>query len=222
MNKRTAVLGEYNTAEYGWTLSSFTLSPPEQKTNYVDRAGGDGSWDLSTVLTGGIPRYKDRTLSITLECSEGDRAHREEIINNMVNRLDGLEWKVVLPDRPDHYLVGRLHIAVNQNSPAYASVTVTGVCAPWLYSSRETVVELTGSANEWKSVQLLNNGRRAVIPVITTSAGSDIQLKYNNISSTLTGGTYEWPGLLLSPGRHTLEYRGPGNLRISYREAVLR
>lgn len=222
MNKRTAILGEYNTAEYGWTLASFTLSPPEQKTNYVDKTGGDGSWDLSTALTGGIPRYKDRTLSITLECSEGDRDHREELINYMVNELDGLEWPVVLPDRPDHYLVGRLHIAVNQNSLAYASVTVTGVCTPWLYQSRETVVDLTGSATEWQAVQLFNKGRRAVIPVLTTTEGSSIQLRYKDISSTLSGGTYEWAGLLLTPGRHTLEYKGTGSLRISYREAVLR
>ena len=77
MQKRTARIGGYDTAVYGWTLTGCELRAPEQKTNYVERTGGDGSWDLSTVMTGGVPRYKDRTLTITLENSQGDRADRE-------------------------------------------------------------------------------------------------------------------------------------------------
>lgn len=221
MKKRSIIFGDYDTAQHGWTLTSYTLSAPELKTNYVDKTGGDGSWDLSTVLSGGIPRYKDRTLSVTLECSVGDRDHREELINHMVNHLDGLEWHTVLPDRPDHYLVGRLRIAVNHNSPAYASVTVTGTCAPWLYHSRERIIDVE-CTSAWQTYLLANDGRRSVIPELITSEGSSIKLRFGDISTTLSGGTYEWAGLLLTPGRHSIEYSGSGSLRIRYREAVLR
>lgn len=222
MQKRTVKIGDYITAEYGWTLTGWELSAPEQKTTYVEKTGGDGSWDLSTVLTGGLPRYKDRHLTATFECSEGDREHREALINHMVNLLDGLEWRIVPPDRPEHYLVGRVHVEVNQNSLSWAMVTVTAVVSPWLYSAREVVHDLSTSSSVAKSVELVNSGRLALVPVITVAEGSHIVLQFESISSAMGEGTYEWAGLLLTPGRHTLLYSGDGSLRISYREAVLR
>ena len=221
MKKRTIIFGDYNTAERGWTLSGLSLSDPEQKTNYVEKSGGDGSWDLSTVMTNGIPRYKNRTLTVELECSKWDREKREELVNELVNLLDGLEWKVILPDRPDHYLEARLHVAVRQNSLAYAAVTVTGICAPWLYTSRETVVELTADSTpkEW---QLTNKGRLAVIPILIGSEGSNVTVQYGDIKTVVSNGVYEWAGLLLTPGYHTVTYSGAGPLKIVYREAVLR
>lgn len=222
MQKRSVKIGDYITADHGWTLTGLSLSAPEQKTNYVEKSGGDGSWDLSTVLTGGLPRYKDRTLTITLECSEGTRADREALLNDLVNTVDGLEWKVVLPDRPEHYLAGRLHVAVNQNSLAYAAVTITGTVAPWLYSARETIIDLGSTGGVWETATLYNKGRLAVVPVITAGTGANMQLRFGAISSNVTPGTYEWAGLLLTPGRHKLEYSGTGPVRITYREAVLR
>ena len=223
MQKRTVRIGDYITAEYGWTLTKWELSAPEQKTTYVEKTGGDGSWDLSTVLTGGLPRYKDRKLTATFECSEGTREDREELINSMVNQLDGLEWKIVPPDRPEHYLVGRVHVAVNQNSLSWAMVTVTATVSPWLYSEKTTINELSTNSSATQSVELVNKGRLAVVPVLTATAGSKIVLQFGDISSTLTGGgTYEWAGMLLTPGKHILRYSGSGTFRISYREAVLR
>lgn len=222
MQKRSMRFGDYITAEYGWTLTGWELSAPEQKTTYVEKTGGDGSWDLSTAITGGIPRYRDRQLTATFECSEGDREHREALINDMVNLLDGLEWRIVLPDRPEHYLVGRVHVAVNQSSLSWAMVTVTAVVAPWLYSLKETVHELSTSSSSISSVELVNNGRLTVVPTLTAASGSSIALQFGDITTTLYGGTHEWAGLLLTPGRHILRYSGNGTLRISYREAVLR
>jgi hypothetical protein len=188
MQKRTVKFGEYNTADYGWTLTGWDLSAPEQKTTYVEKTGGDGSWDLSTVLTGGLPRYKTRKLTATFECSVGNREHREALINDMVNLLDGLEWPIVPPDRPDHYLVGRVHVAVNQNSLSWAMVTVTAVVSPWLYSARETIHDLSTSSSDVKSVQLINGGRRALVPTITVAQGSSIVLQFGNITTTLKNG----------------------------------
>lgn len=227
MQKRTARIGDYDTAVYGWTLSSCILSAPEQKTNYVERTGGDGSWDLSTVLTGGVPRYKDRTLTLTLENSQGDRAAREKIISTMVNQLDGLEWPIVLPDYPDHYLLGRVHVSVTQSSLAYAAITVTATCQPWLYKARETVVELDApitASTEAATFYIRNDGRKVVTPVLTVNGKAN--LKFNGVNSeTLQTGTYTWPVLQLVPGQNELMYTGSYNgsdtLTLRYREAVL-
>lgn len=227
MQKRTTRIGDYDTATHGWTLTGWVLSAPEQKTNYVERTGGDGSWDLSTVLTGGVPRYRDRELTITLENSQGDRSDREKTIRAMVNQLDGLEWRIVPPDHPDHFLVGRVHVAVEYSDLAHAMVTVTATCQPWLYKARETIKELVApitASTDAATFLVWNDGRKVVTPVLTVKGKAS--LKFNGVNSeTLTTGTYTWAPLQLAPGQNELMYTGSYNgtdtLTLTYREAVL-
>ncbi len=221
MQKRTLKIGDYITADHGWTLTSLKLSDPDPKLNYVEKTGGDGSWDLSTVTTGGLTRYRDRTLTATLECSKGTREDREDLINELVNDYDGLQWPIVIPDRPDHYLQGRVRIAVNYSDLAHAAITVTATCEPWLYRARESILELTVDSSA-QTVIIRNDGRRAVIPALTVSG--DIYLRFGIFTTHLSGegAAYEWSPLLLTPGIHELEYYGAGAITITYREAVLR
>ena len=225
MQKRTARIGDYDTAVNGWTLTGCDLSAPEQKTNYVERTGGDGSWDLSTVLTGGIPRYKDRELTITLENSQGDRAAREKIISTMVNQLDGLEWRIVLPDYPDHYLLGRVHVAVNYSDLSHAMVTVTAICQPWLYKAKETVRELDAPitiSTDAATFYILNEGRKVVTPSLTVTGTA--HLGFKEYRQSFEAGTYTaWSPFQLAPGLNELVYTGStgGTLTLRYREAVL-
>ena len=218
--KRTLRIGTYSTASYGWTLTGLKLSDPEQKTSYVERIGGDGSHDLSTAMTDGIPRYKVRTLTATLELSEGDRNDREAVLNHLVDTLDGFVWQIVLPDRPEHYLSGRVHIAVTQSSPAYAAVTVTAVCEPWFYAKREKVISVTPIVDMEQTVQIRNTGRLAVVPTLISTGA--VTLTYNNVTIEIGAGETVWPSLLLTPGVHTLTFIGEGVLTISFREGVLR
>lgn len=219
MIKRTIVFGGYDTAANGWTLAGWQLSPAEQKTNFVERTGGDGSWDLSTALTDGLPRYYDRTLTVKLEHSGGDRLNREAIIRQMVNQLDGQRINIELPDDPFHYITGRLHVAREYNDPAHAAVTITAVCSPWKYNNLETTITLTAATAE-KTAQLVNNGRLAVVPTLTVT-GSSVLIKFGDFSRALGAGTYMLPDLLLTPGTHALAYSGAGTLTLKYREAVL-
>lgn len=219
MKKRTTKIGPYDTASYGWTLTGWKLSDPEQKLNYVEKVGGDGAWDLSTTLTDGIPRYKSRSLTITLELSEGTRDDREEAVNELVNLLDGFVWPIVPPDRPDHYLTGRVHVAVNHSGLSYAAVTVTAVVDPWFYRERETVVELTATS-AIQTATLYNKGRLAVFPELTVTG--DVTLQYGAANIQLAAGSHKWSALLLKQGVHRLEYSGTGDITIKYREAVLR
>lgn len=221
MLKRKIVFGEYDTAAYGWTLTGWVLSEPEEKTNFIDKPGGDGSWDMSTALTEGIPKYRDRTLTVTLECSEGDRLSREEKIKHMVNLLDGMREDIELPDDPFHYINGKLHVARNYNDLAHAAVTVTAVCKPWKFSRAETVVTLQAEAVA-DVVSLVNNGRRAIVPVIEiTGDSAEVLLGYNGATLSVPAGTYTWPDLLLTPGTHSLVFHGAGTIKLTYREAVL-
>lgn len=228
MIKRTVRLGSYDTAAHGWTLAGCVLTDPEQKTQYIEKSGGDGSWDLSTVLTDGIPRYKDRSLTLTLECSQGTRETRQQLIRDMVNTLDGFEMQIVLPDRPDYYLYGRLHVAVNYSDKAHAMVTVTSTVEPWFYRDRETIVVLEApitASTETAFFTLWNQGRKVVVP--TLDVVGTAHLTFNGLSIDLTtGNNYKWPALQLLPGENTLVYMGSygstgETVTITYREAVL-
>lgn len=221
MEKRKIIFGTYDTAAHGWTLTGWLLEAAEQKTNYLTKPNGDGSWDLSTALTDGVLRYADRQLSASFECSEGTRMEREAVIREMINALDGEKVTIRLPDDDHHHAVGRLHVVREYNDLAHAAVSVTATCEPWKYADAETIVELTAKSAT-QHVTLHNTGKRAVVPRITV-AGGPVLLTYNGLPPhELTAGEdQQWTDLLLTRGAHGLGYSGDGTIRIAYREAVL-
>ena len=219
MEKRKILFGDYDTAHHGWTLTGWELAAAEQKTKYIDRPNGDGAWDLSTSLSDGQMRYKNRAFTATFECSEGTRLEREEIIRKMINGLDGMQLEIRLPDDDYHYVVGRLHVVRGYNNLAHAAVTVTATCEPWKYANAETVVTVTATTQKQR-VTLYNSGRRAVCPIIKVT-GSSVLLEYGTESMAMSDGAYQWPSILLTPGSHTLVYSGAGTVTFTYREAVL-
>lgn len=219
MEKRRIVFGDYNTAHHGWTLAAWVLSAPEQKTLYIDKPNGDGAWDLSTAQTDGVMRYKNRSLTATLECSEGTRKERETIIRQMINQLDGAVVEIKLPDDDHHHLVGRLHVVREYNDLAHAAVSVAAVCEPWKYADAETIVTVAATSTKQR-ITLYNGGRRVVVPTISTAEGS-VLLECGDASLAVSSGAYQWPSLVLTPGATALTVSGSGVVAFKYREAVL-
>lgn len=220
MEKRGITLGSYNTAAQGWTLTSWALSAPKRKETLVDKPGGHGHWDLSTVLTDGEPVYEARTLTATLECSEGDRLSREAAIDTMINWLDGWTVQIILPDRPLQYVSGAVHVERLYNDMAHASVAVTAVCDPWRYNIDETVINLTATTNA-QTADIVNSGRLSVVPVVEIT-GAPVTLVFGTSSWALGVGSYKLPDFRLTQGTHKLTYSGrSGVARITFREGVL-
>ncbi len=222
MEKRKLVFGSYDTDLNGpWTLSSWSLTPAEQRSQYVQVPGRDGDLDLSTALTDGAPRYGSRTLTATLERSDGTRLERESAINTMINWLDGWRMDIRVPDDEGHYLTGRVHVAKLYNDPAHAAVTVTAVVDPWRYNNYETAVKLTAGTDAVEAM-LTNSGRRTVVPLLTISGDSaQVLLVYGANSWALGAGTYQLPDLIVPQGGISITYSGVGELSFTYREAVL-
>lgn len=221
MAKRKIIFGTYDTVLNGpWTLTGWELSPAEQVTDFVEVPGRrKGPLDLSTALTDGEPVYGSRTLTVTLESSEGTRAEREAVINTMINWLDGWRMDIILPDDDAHYITGRIHVAKEYNDLAHAAVTVTAICEPWRYSSAETVVTLTATEAP-QTATLENSGRLSVVPLLVVSGGS-VLLAYGGYSWSLGEGSYTLPDLRLQQGALSLTYSGTGTISFTYREAVL-
>lgn len=223
MEKRKLIIGTYDTARDGlWTLASLTLTDPELQEHYQEVKGRDGLLDLSTAMTDGEPRYGNRTLTATLECSDGTREERQARIGQMVNWLDGWRLDVIHPDYPTHYLTGRVKVREEYNDLAHAAVTVTVNCDPWFYSRIEKAYNLTAAATA-QTVALVNDGRRSIVPqIVVTGSAPSITLEYGGIVQSLGAGTYRPADLLLKYGTTTVKYTGTGTARITYREAVLR
>lgn len=225
MQKRTILLGDYDTAAHGWTLTGWEFPEPEPVENLVTVPGRiQGPLDFSTALTNGEPRFGARSLRVTLESSEGDRQARAARISDMVNRLHGQRVNIVLPDQAiGYHAVGRLSVRQLYNDLAHASVEVLGTCEPWLYFDSEFTVELTAEATE-KLASLFLIGAMPVVPLVTIEgADAEFRLTYGANSWTLSAGDYKLPALRLVPGgRHVITYSGTGSAVITYREAVLR
>ena len=221
MNKRRIIIGDYDTAESGWTLSAWNFTPARYKSTLVEKPGGDGAWDLSTALSDGIPRYETRELTATLERSDGDREFREEEIKEMINTLDGFQWEIYLPDDVDHYVVGRVSVARKYSDPAHAAVTVTATCEPWKYNRCDTVQEIQATATA-QAHHIINGGRRPIVPILEIEgASASVEIIYGAATRVLSAGTYKMPDILLLPGAQDIQVKGSGLLRITFREAVL-
>jgi hypothetical protein len=142
MKKRQLILNDYRTAEDGlFTLSACKITKAAQEQTFVKVPGRFAPLDLSTVLTDGQPYYGNASLDAVLESSEGTRAERQEHIDHMKNLLDGHIVKIIHPDFPGRYLVGRVEVAPDFNGLAYCSVNLSAVLEPWLYNDTETVKE---------------------------------------------------------------------------------
>lgn len=221
MERRRVIFGNYDTALYGpWTVGKWTFPEPDYQSNLVDVPGRDGPLDLSTALTG-TSRYGGRTLTVPLECSEGTRSDRLILVQDIINRLDGMRMDIVLPDDPTRFITGRVSVKTNYNDLVHASVTVTAACDPWKYNKLETVVEATATTEE-RVAALSNTGRRVAIPeVIVTGENASVKLVCGSYSWELEAGSYRLLDLKLKPGIVLLTYSGSGEITIKYREAVL-
>lgn len=218
-------LGElvYDTAFKGpWTLAEWDLSAPEKQTNYVQIPGRDGAVDLYEGLTDGEPHYKQRTLTIRLTCSERDRKARTELVDDIVNTLDGFAFRIVLPDDPTRYIRGVCSVAVEYNDLNHCGVLITALCDPWRVSHEDVSIMLTASTNE-QNVILRNSGRRLVIPVITGISNPDITLTCGTYTATVTDtAAHEHAQLSIGYKQaRTLTYSGSGSFKVTWREAIL-
>lgn len=223
MVRRKLIIGTYDTDFNGpWTLASWEFSRPEHRSEMVTVPGRDGDLDLSTALTDGAPRYSSRTLTATLERSDGTRLEREAAINTMINWLDGWRVDIRLPDDDLHYITGRVSVGKEYNDPAHAAVSLTAICDPWRYNNNETVHAFTATAEETRH-RLTNSGRRTVVPsiTITAEAGATVMLKYGAYSWALGAGTYQLPDLVVAQGGADVLLSGAGQVTFTYREAVL-
>jgi hypothetical protein len=215
--ERFFILDNQNTwYDFTFFLTNKVITPPELKTNYVEIDGMSGSLDLSESLTGEIT-YKDRTISASFCTDYGKRADRLKITNDFVKAVHGRKIKIIEPDDPKHYFYGRVSVKNIENILPYSTVDIEAVCEPWRYALHESIrtVDVNGSVD----VVINNHGIKTLCPDLVIDG--KIIITQNNLSVSLSNGSYKISDLKLTRGSNVLTVSGKGSISFVYREADL-
>lgn len=217
MNKRFILIGDYATSNVGFTLASCSLSPAVYRSVREAVPAMDGAADCSELLTGTV-QYESRTLTAILELSEKNRAYRRTVIDHLINAFDGKTELITLPDTPNLYLKGRIHIEQQYNDMAHAAVKVTAVCDPWHYAKQETVYTLTNAIGV-QNVAIRNQGRKTVCPLF--SSDGDCTVTVGCVTHEIHSGSRQFDDIVFRNGSTMISHSGSGMLQITFREGWL-
>lgn len=216
----------YDTITSGpWTLIGYSLSEPKRKTNFVSIPGRNGEIDLAINQTDGDPRYENRTFKATLESSNGSRADREELINDLVNTVEGRYLVIMSPDDQEHYMIGYAHVAVEYNDLNHCRVILSGNVAPWREALDEVYEEITPTSTT-QYIYLENRGGRPVAPTFSVWGTGSVTLTWGYSSAVTINADDEEVTLtdLMMHYKDTLRIAYTGDAQhvsYRYREAIL-
>lgn len=217
--ERSFILDKFNTW-YDWRfyLIAKDISYPEPKTNYVDIEGMSGTLDLSEALTGEVT-YHDRTITATFWTDKGTRNEREKLLHDIGISLHGKKVKIIEPDDPDHYFLGRVQIKSRTNITPYAEFNIEAVCEPWRYALYESERKIEVNSQTAIDAVITNNGVKTLCPTITVDGSVNIII--DGVTTSLTTGSYKIAELKLRRGANVVGVSGVGNVVFTYREGDL-
>lgn len=140
ISKRKLVINTYDTLLDGhMTMTEFSLSTPAAVEQFRSVSGMSGTLDYSEAPAG-RPTYGTRKLQAAFECSRGSLEDREAWFNGMVAAVHGRRCRILPPDDPEHYLMGRVQVSRDFNRPTYGRLHLTATCDPWRYARADNLV----------------------------------------------------------------------------------
>lgn len=207
--------GEYHSFdEWGLVLSSKDIQAPEPKIMQIDIPGGDGVLDLTDYF--GDTKYNNRLLSFTFSRAFAVPGEYLALYSTVHNAIHGRMLDVVLDDDSEYYYRGRVTINEWKSERRIGNIVVEVDAEPYKYKLAETVVAVVVTGTN--SI-VLPNGRKRVVPEITTDA--EMKITYGAYTGTFDAGTFTIPELALAAGKNTVKVTGTGNISFRYREGVL-
>ena len=199
--------------DFSLILSQKTIGTPSPKTEAIDIPGGDGVLDLTEFF--GEVKYNNRNLSFEFSSIVPQSDFMNQF-SHIQYALHGQKMRIILDDDPEWYYIGRISVSEWKAEKAVGKLTIDCDCEPYKYRLAETVVAVV--VNGTNSV-VLPNGRKRVVPEITTDA--EMKITFGAYTGTFDAGTFTIPELVLAAGRNTVKVTGAGNISFRYREGVL-
>lgn len=188
------------------------IGSPEPKISTVEIPGSDVVLDFTEAF-GGV-HYSPRNIELTFLSLEpwSDQMQQDSSVKNA---LHGRKMNIVFSDDPSYYWIGRINVGDWQYYKGAGKIKVTIEAEPYKYKVTETIV--TSSGNETVT---LSNGRRAVVPSVSTDAS--ITLAWDGYSISVDEGNDQIiPQLVLEEGDTEVEITGAASVSFKYQEGSL-
>lgn len=208
----------WNTAmDFLMYLSEKVIGMPAPRVKKVDMVDRDGELDLTEEPLGRVS-YKNRTLSFSFTGTM-DECDFVSTLKDLGEYVHGKRLKIVDPDTPDWYYVGRCTV----HEPTYKGravmfVTVTVDADPYRVRNTEGRTGMTGMVPGHSLGVTIHS--MPVVPKFQVSASMTIQ--YGDRSFSLQPGTHVMDDLVLGPGDHTfIVTAGSGSFFISWQEGAI-
>lgn len=207
---------KHSADDFGMFMTDFSVSPPEPQTTYVDVPFRDGPLDFSTALTGGIVKYKNRTVTAEFKTQDRTPDSWKSRYHTFVNYVQGQKLQLIFDYDPEYYYLGRISCDVSKDDQVIGTVSISADCDPYKYKLSPTVKEFDVSGS--LSVTLPND-RMPTVPVVTTDA--EITVEFGESTIVFAPGTRKAPALLLLEGENRLTLTGSGHIKFEYQEGAL-
>lgn len=210
-------IGEMH-SEYDFEMymTDFSVSPPEPRTSYVDVPFRDGLLDFSTALTGGVVKYKNRTVTAEFKTQDRTPDSWKSRYHAFVNYVQGQKLRLIFDYDPEYYYLGRISCDVSKDDQVIGTISISADCDPYKYKLSPTVKEFDVSGR--LSVTLPND-RMPTVPTVTTDA--EITVEFGESTIVFEAGTRKAPALLLLEGANHMTLTGSGHIKFEYQEGAL-
>lgn len=210
------IQNKHTSDDFGMFMTDFSISPPEPQTAYVDVPFRDGPLDFSTALTGGVVKYKNRTVTAEFKTQDRTPDSWKDRYHGFVNYVQGQKFPMIFDYDPEYYYLGRISCDASKDDQIIGTVSISADCDPYKYKLSPTVREFDVSGSLSVTLQ---NDRMPTVPTVTTNTEITVQFGENSI--VFPSGTRRAPALLLTEGENRMTLTGSGHIKFEYQEGAL-
>ena len=207
---------KHSYSDFGLILNSKDISFPEPKTYVIEVPCSDGSLDLSTALTGGDIKYKNRTIRMNFTILKPWN-ELEILRSTIANHLHGKIMKVIFDADSEFFYTGRCKVSNFTTNVIPATLTIEVDAEPYKLNIEETIISenVSGTKTIYIDEQFMK-----VVPTITVS--NDMTLTYKTKMHQLFAGDNIIPEIMLSSAENNeLMFTGNGDVTIKFRGGEL-
>ncbi|AJA49526.1 putative phage tail component [Clostridium pasteurianum DSM 525 = ATCC 6013] len=223
--------------DFGITIESIDIQPPSKKKIKDSVPFMNGSYDFSTIGTGGEAVYNEREIKIRFNLVTRDKLSLYLKYSKVLEWLLGTgQQKLIF-----NFMQGYYFLAEVENAPSFEEVLqragkleVNFICEPFKYGAdlagdllwdnidfelpdyiQNTLFTISGS----QTVTLYNPSNHSIIPKVVCNSNMSCTLNSYTANFTTTKNI-DWQFKLL-PGENNIQITGTGNISFEFRKEVL-
>lgn len=211
-------IGDYHSRDnWGLVMTKKVIEFPQVQTESVTIPGNDGLMDLSTALTDGDIKYKNRKITIDFTLIN-EWGQLMKPLAEIADAVHGQALPIIFDEDPEFYYFGRCTMGKPMIDNVIAKFSITVDAAPYKLRNLETVV-LTPV--DGVTIASYANMRKWVTPRFIVD--KELRLTCGKIQATLQPGENVIPGLMFKGGENIVKYSSaaPCMIKVVYQEGGL-